>query len=438
MRWVCSLLLACLLGVSTSVPAGCPPRDSDVDVAVGIRSAPPFINPDPILGNAGLALDLWHSVEYALQEAGRIGRTQLIECDLEDQLDALEQGALDIVISPLTITDERMLRFDFGVQYLSSGITVARKQADVINFRYAAGVLKDTISQPGIPRAIFFFLLFNLLATFVFALLLKNHAAYAGVISKEPRPVIWYRASLEAAVRSIGLHRWSTEYRSTVAKSFETLLTIIGTLLSAAIFGVLTTALISSIGRGGDISVGALNELRIATLNASTSQQFIEELHKLGPSLSSLRPVIQPSDEMLPITRWRRLTNTNRGGVSDASFFEPGEAHHCIEVDEVDANARCVTVNSWQAAMQLLARDEVDVVIGDWAQLTFLARSGQFGRDIYIQSDAFRVEPYGWGFSPQRPELRAMIDQDLMMRIRHPEWRGFVQSYLGGGSIGAN
>ena len=52
-----------------------------------------------------------------------------------------------------------------------------------------------------------------------------------------------------------------------------------------------------------------------------------------------------------------------------------------------------------------------------------------------MQSATFRLEPYGWGVSPRRPELRAAIDRALMARVRSTEWRFVVQEYMGSGSI---
>ena len=97
------------LGVDPADAACLRPGDG-VDVAIGVREAPPFIMADPIRGQRGLTFDLWESIERELGEAGLIGRTAFVECPLGDQLDALASGDLDLVISPLTITAERLER----------------------------------------------------------------------------------------------------------------------------------------------------------------------------------------------------------------------------------------------------------------------------------------------------------------------------------------
>src|SRR5699024_9575835 len=121
------LWLAVLLVFSVHANAACEKPAADTDVAVGIRDAPPFITHDSIRGRSGLGIVLWRSVERELQRKGVIGQTQYITCSLHDQLEALRKGRLDVVISPLTITADRLGDFDFTHQYLASGITVARK-----------------------------------------------------------------------------------------------------------------------------------------------------------------------------------------------------------------------------------------------------------------------------------------------------------------------
>jgi ABC-type amino acid transport substrate-binding protein len=65
----------------------------------------------------------------------------------------------------------------------------------------------------------------------------------------------------------------------------------------------------------------------------------------------------------------------------------------------------------------------------------YLARQPELAEVVSVQSSTFRLEPYGWGVSPHRPELRAAVDRALMRRVRSTEWRFVVQEYMGSGSI---
>ncbi|NWO04495.1 MAG: transporter substrate-binding domain-containing protein [Alteromonadaceae bacterium] len=416
--------------------ASCPEPDPGVDVAVGIREAPPFIVEDAIRGQRGFAIELWRSIERELQDRNVIGETQLIDCPLADQLEALEKGKLDLVISPLTITADRMAAFDFTQQYLGSGITVAHRNLDVIDFSYAGRIIHDTFSQTGVPFAVLLFLAVNLLLVALVYMALKSHVDFE-VINREPALVRWFRAGVETLVRTTGLYGMGSEFRSTAAKTLEAVMAVIGILLSATIFGVLTAALIGSVGSAGDITLGELSELRVATLASSTSQDFVENLNQYAGSIGYQE---ESSGGVEASRTGRRISLSAMDNQSDPLVGSGNgqEAFTCRSVDNSGARGRCLTTESWADAMVLLARGEVDVVVGDWAQLSFLARRTGIARDIQVQSSAFRNEPYGWGVSPDRPELRAVVDHALMERLRHPQWRYLVQEYLGSGSIGTN
>lgn len=436
-RWLALLPLLAMSVLMQFARADCRAPDPGVDVAIGIRQAPPFVFDDPIRGQRGFAIELWRSIEQELQEDGVIGDTQLIECSLSDQLTALASGRLDLVISPLTITAERMERFNFTHQYLGSGITVAHRRLDIIDFSHATRILRETLAQPGVMRAIFLFLMINLLIAAVVSRAFKYHVD-SDIIGREPPPLRWVRACLETFVRTTGLHGMSSEFRSTVTKSLDAFMAIIGTLLSATIFGVLTAALIGSIGNGGDIDIGELSDMRVATLSASTSQAFLETLHDYrdaAPSVSVADEVGSPS----PVGRRFRVGGlAGQGSDPLATANLEREPFTCRPLDASSAEGRCVIAPSWAEAMRYLARGDVEAVVGDWAQLSFLARRGGFGDDIQVQSSAFRNEPYGWGINPRRPGLRDAVDRALMDRLRHPQWRYLVQEYMGSGSIGTN
>ena len=406
------------LGVDPADAACLRPGDG-VDVAIGVREAPPFIMADPIRGQRGLTFDLWESIARELGEAGLIGRTAFVECPLGDQLDALASGDLDLVISPLTITAERLERLDFTHQYLSSGLTVAQRSSSAIDFGYAAGILRETVTHEGVPRAILIFLVANLVLAAVIARGLRRSADF-GVVAGEALPLRLCRYGIETIVRTIGLKGIGDGGRPTPVRIVEIFMGVVGTVLSATIFGVLTTALVGSIGGSREVALGDLPRHRVATLKDSTAQSFLEQLP--ADEASTVRPATAGVDPRLDPIMQARRSATPAGGV-------------CVDAVTADSGARCVAAGSWQEAMQLLARGEVELVLGDWAQLTYLARQPELSEAVSVQSSTFRLEPYGWGVSPHRPELRAAVDRALMRRVRSTEWRFVVQEYMGSGSI---
>ncbi len=385
--------------------AACLRPGPDVDVAVGIRTAPPFVTTDPVRGRRGLTFDLWESIAEELAETRRIGCTAFVDCPLGEQLDALARGDLDLVISPLTITAERLERLDFTYQYLSSGLTVAQRASNAIDFRYATGILRETVTHRGVPTAILAFLLANMvLAAFI--------ARGLSVSPGEPLPIRLYRYVIETIVRTIGLKGIGDGGRSTPGRILEVFMAVVGTALSATIFGVLTTALVGSIGASREITLQDLGTHRVATLKDSTAEAFLGQIR---------RDTAAPDPRLEPVSQ-------RRGAPAPA-------APVCVAPDEADAETACVAAGSWDEAMRLLVDGNVELVLGDWAQLTYLARQPDFAGRVAVQSSTFRLEPYGWGVSPRRPDLRAEVDRALMRRVRSTEWRFVVQEYMGSGSI---
>ena len=220
-------------------------------------------------------------------------------------------------------------------------------------------------------------------------------------------------------MRTIGLKGIGDGTRSMVMRSLEIFMAVVGTALSATIFGVLTTALVGSIGGSRDLAPRDLAELRVATLVDSTSQALLEEVLRGSEPVpaegAAAKPVV--SGRLERVSAVRRISS------------------HCVPRPEADAAARCVTTASWGDAVALLAAGEVDAVLGDWAQLSYLARQPQYAEALAVQGATFRLEPYGWGVSRRRPDLRAAVDRALMLRLRSAEWRALVQDYMGSGSI---
>jgi ABC-type amino acid transport substrate-binding protein len=400
MRHRATILLLAALAAAPAAPAAAScERPAGVDVAVGLREAPPFIASEPIRGRRGLSFDLWQSIERQLRAEGLIARTAFVECPLGDQLRALAAGDLDLVISPLTITAERMRRFDFSPQYLSSGITVARRDAGGIDFGYAAAILRDTLGRRGVPAAILVFLSANLILAALLVRALRERDGL-GVPPAGPPLRRVGRMSVETVLRTIGLKGIGDGAPSAGVHAAEIAMAVVGAALSATVFGVLTTALVGSVGGQRPLAPADLAGLRVATLVDSTSEAFLEAiLRPAGPAAGRVEPV----------------------------SLAPGPC--------AAGAGGCVATPTWSEAMALLAAGEVDVVLGDWAQLSYLARQPQHSGQVAVQAAAFQLEPYGWGISRARPELRAAIDRALADRLRSPGWRQLVQEYMGDGSI---
>ncbi|MEM8572378.1 MAG: transporter substrate-binding domain-containing protein [Pseudomonadota bacterium] len=407
--------------------AKCTTPNTSADLVVAMRNAPPFIASDAIRGQRGFAFDLWTSIEKELREDGLIHTTTFVDCPLSAQLAGLADGTVDVVISPLTITADRLTRFDFSHQYLSSGTTIAQRSTAAIDFGYAASILGETLGHKGVPRAILIFLAVNAVLACLLAWVLRTRPDYEQ-IGREPLPIRAMRYMLEAVIRTMGIRGMGDGLRGTASTTLDVFAAIVGAILSAIVFGMLTTALVGSIGGTRAVALTELPNMRVATLEGSTSELFLNSLAKEHP------PEQEPKAEEKTI-RLALPAGRNRAPHHPHATASAARSH-CVAANTSSEADLCIGYGTWTDAMDALSDGRVDAVFGDWAQLSYLSRLVEYGGGLEVQGTTFWNEPYGWGISRNVPtELRAAIDRALVRRLRSPEWRFLVQEYMGDGAI---
>ena len=87
---------------------------------VGTREAPPFSMKDNDGKWIGLSIDLWRQIAAELNLTYKF-----IELDQYNLLEGLTNGSLDVVVENLTITPERLDRFDFTYPFYTTGLGLA-------------------------------------------------------------------------------------------------------------------------------------------------------------------------------------------------------------------------------------------------------------------------------------------------------------------------
>jgi ABC-type amino acid transport substrate-binding protein len=330
-------------------------------------------------------------------------------------------GRIDVVISPLTITSRRMEKYDFSQQYISSGLSVAVPARNAINFDTASKIIKETLFSSTVAAAVIGFLSFNLvMAALIRWILFSPNDHHAG-----GRFGVWMRAILEALMRTIGLRGVDGEYKSALSKLFEIFMAVVGTALSATILGILTSAFVGSVGDQEEIKANKLVSMRVATLHCSTAQDL---LHSQYVTFARALSLDNPATDLVN-DRVSAMSCVRSDGDQSIPTFDPipginGEVH---------------LVDSWPAAMELLAQGRVDAVLGDWVALTYLSRQG-FGGKIDVLPNVYRNEPYGWGISRTsvNEEIRRDIDSALINNMRDVTWRRKLEGALGAGSVSPN
>lgn len=119
------ILLGLLLGLLVAPPAGAQETtgagvDGDRRLTVAIREVPPFAMRDDAGDWEGVSVDLWREV------AERRGiEFDWREATLEQTLEGLENGELDVAIAALSVTGDREAQMDFSHPYYVTGLSLA-------------------------------------------------------------------------------------------------------------------------------------------------------------------------------------------------------------------------------------------------------------------------------------------------------------------------
>lgn len=96
---------------------------------IGITETPPFVIKRP-QGYSGLSIASWKMVNEQLQASYEFKEFD----NLDELLNAIDKGDVDLSVNPITVTDKRMLRMDFSQPYFISHTSVLkRKESTILN-----------------------------------------------------------------------------------------------------------------------------------------------------------------------------------------------------------------------------------------------------------------------------------------------------------------
>lgn len=134
-RWTTSACLLAALACGTLKQPATPPREQVLRVGLS-PDAPPVAFREAGGTLAGIEVDL------ATRLAADLGRPlRFVELDRRDLIPALLNDRIDVVMSGLTVTRARQLRFAFGEGYLETGLTALVRRRDARRFDTPAKVL---------------------------------------------------------------------------------------------------------------------------------------------------------------------------------------------------------------------------------------------------------------------------------------------------------
>ncbi|MEZ5711811.1 MAG: transporter substrate-binding domain-containing protein [Sphingobium sp.] len=111
------VLLAIIMGVQSAQAAQ---GDTQEEMVIATREAPPFVMRDDAGRWHGLAISLWDAVAKEQERPYR-----LVEADLPDMIEGVRDGRYDASVGALTITPMREEEIDFTHPYYTTGFGIA-------------------------------------------------------------------------------------------------------------------------------------------------------------------------------------------------------------------------------------------------------------------------------------------------------------------------
>jgi ABC-type amino acid transport substrate-binding protein len=236
----------------------------DSPLIVGTKEAPPFSFRDGEGEWRGLSIDLWQNIATALEIP-----FELREFTLEELVNGLAEGTIDVGVAALTVTPEREIRIDFTHPFHPSGLGIALPAGGGSRL----GILRGLVSSDFLRAA-------GTLAVLIFGAGLvvwlferRRNPQFGGKPAKGIGSGFWWSAVTMTTV-GYGDKAPVTLLGRVVAViwMFAGIIMISG--LTAAIASTLTVAQLEQVVSGpGDLpSLG-----RIATVRGSTSEHYLRD-----------------------------------------------------------------------------------------------------------------------------------------------------------------
>jgi len=127
----CVLLVFVWFGVTSTAARGAAPptvQQSDRQLIVGTRVAPPFAMKNQDGAWEGISIDLWRHVAERLHLRYRIEERESVQ----DLLDAVASGQVDAAAAALTVTADRRKLMEFTQPFFETGLGVAVPRSGIV------------------------------------------------------------------------------------------------------------------------------------------------------------------------------------------------------------------------------------------------------------------------------------------------------------------
>ena len=231
---------------------------------VGIKEAPPFSMKDREGRWTGISIDLWRQIATELNLTYKF--LELDQCNL---LEGLTNGSLDVVVAELTITPERLDRFDFTYPFYTTGLGVA---VSVKEKNALIAIIKQLLSRTvlGILISIVFVLLLVGIVVWLFERK-RNPEQFGGNIIQGIGSGFWFSA---VTMTTVG---YGDQHPKTIGGRIASLIWMFTGIILVSFFTAAITSMLTV--KQLDRSVHGLEDLKkalVGTMPHTTSESFLK------------------------------------------------------------------------------------------------------------------------------------------------------------------
>ena len=332
------------------------PALEKIVLKVGTKQSPPFAIKNPDGSWNGISIELWKHLADELNFD-----FELQEFNLDQLLEQLENGELDAAVSAISVTSARHERVDFCHPHFSTGLGIAVSMRERTN----PWMLMRRIVTSRLVKLVCCMVGVVLLSGFLFWLFERrnNSAMFGGKRRQGIGMGVWW--SLVLLLGHKGVIPVSAMGR--ILATFAMLASII---ILSILTGVITSVLTVQQLDHGIARVTDLHHVRVATVSASTSADYL---------------------------RQRRI------------YFR--------------------VYDTASEAIQAVDDGRADAVVYDAALLKYLA-ARDFEDQIGVLPTVFNVQEYAIALQP-RSALRKSLNESLLRYRESDAWDELVYRYLG-------
>ncbi len=233
-------------------------------LAVGTKEAPPFSMKDRDGRWTGISIDLWRQIATELNLS-----YEFRELDQYDLLEGLTNGSLDVVVTELTITPERLDKFDFTYPFYTTGlgIAVVSKEKNAL-----VSIIKQLFSITVLKILILMFLVLLIVGIVVWLFERKrNFDHFGGPTIQGIGSGFWFSA---VTMTTVG---YGDKHPITTGGRIVSLICMITGIILFSFFTATITSMLTV--KQLDTSVRGLEDLKkalVGTMPYTTSETFLK------------------------------------------------------------------------------------------------------------------------------------------------------------------